>query len=125
MTAISPFLYARAFRKALREGMAQEEDLVRNLAASVRRRGQAAQHARIVQRVSEELVHHHGGKWVVVETARPLSNVQRKKIKDAFSEKDYILERVRPDLVSGIRIIVDGDREFDGSLKRRLAAVFH
>ncbi|OGZ43949.1 MAG: hypothetical protein A3J55_00760 [Candidatus Ryanbacteria bacterium RIFCSPHIGHO2_02_FULL_45_17b] len=119
MISVSPFLYAEAFRKALSEG-ASEEELVRNLSRAVLRHGQGAQWPRIAMQVSKELVHHRKGTWVTVETARPLTDTQRKKIGEVFSKKDYIEEQIRPDLIAGMRIIVDGEREFDGSLKRKL-----
>ena len=118
--AISPSHYAVAFRSALREGDISEEVLVGNLRQVVNQRGQTSLWPRIVERVSQELVRHHGGRWVVVETARALTSIQRERVTKVFSKKDYISEHVRPDLVSGIRILVDGEREFDGSLKRKL-----
>ena len=120
MTSISPFLYAKAFRKALYEDKASEEELVRNLSRAVLRHGQMGQWPRIARQVSEELVHHHKGKWITVETARSLKIAQRKKVEEAFSEKDYIEEHMRPELIAGMRIVVDGEREYDGSLKRKL-----
>jgi len=123
MTSISPFFYAKAFRKALVEARVSEEELVGNLSRVVGRRGQMAQWPRIARRVSEELVRYHAGRWIRVETSRPLTTVQRKKIKEAFSKKDYIEEYVRSDLVAGMRVLVDGEREFDGSLKKKLDTI--
>ena len=125
MTSVSPFFYAKAFRKALDEGKVSEEKLVHNLSHVVGQRGQMAQWPRIVGRVSEELVHYHKGRWIRVETPRPLTNAQRKKIEGAFSKKDYIEEHVRSELVAGLRILVDGEQEFDGSLKRKLDMIFN
>ncbi len=125
MTTLSSLLYAKAFRKALDENKISEEELVRNLFHAVLRRGQIAHWPRITRRVWEELVHYHKGRWITVETARPLAAAQRKKIEKAFSEKDYIEERVRPELIAGMRIRVDGEQEFDGSLKRKLDTMFH
>ena len=115
----SPSLYGKAFRKALRSG-AVPENLIKNLRQVVDRRGDRALWARIVPCVSLEIVRHQGGRWVVVETAHALTDMQRKKIKEVFSKKDYVEERIRPELVSGLRVLVDGEREFDGSLKRKL-----
>lgn len=123
MIAISPSFWARAFRKALREADMPEQKLADNLAAAIQRHAGAAHRLRIAESVSQELVHHHGGRWVVVETARPLTNALREKVRKAFSSKDYIEERVRPEIISGMRIIVDGEKEFDGSLKRKLDEV--
>lgn len=124
MISVSPFLYAEAFRKALDEGVASEEELVRNLSGAVLRRGQRAQWPRIAMRISEELVHYHKGRWITLQTARSLTDAQRKKIEEAFSKKDYIEEQICPELIAGMRILVDGEREFDGSLKKKLHNLF-
>ena len=120
MTAISSVHYAKAFRRALQEGAVKEEELIGNLFRVIQHRGHAAHAKRIVECVSRELVHHHSGRWIIAETARPLTDAQREKVRGAFSKKDYMEEKVRSELVAGIRIVMDGEREFDGSLKRKL-----
>ena len=120
MTSISPLLYAKAFRKALGADNVLEEELVRTLSRALLRRGQSALWSRVARLVSEELVHHHKGRWVMLETARSLTDPQRKKTEGVFSKKEYIEERIRPDLIAGMRIIIDGEHEFNGSLKRKL-----
>lgn len=120
MKVITPLLWARAFRKALKEDKGREEELVRNFARMVRHYG-AMRHAdSIIRRVSEEIVHHNGGRFIIVETARRLTDAILKKVKKTFREVDYIEQHVRPELVSGMRIIVDRESEFDGSLKHKL-----
>lgn len=121
---MTPFFYAKAFRKALREGVVPEDELVENLSRALMRRRQSALWPRVANLLSKELVHHYGGRWVVLETARALSDVQRKKMEAAFSKNDYIEERVRPDLIAGMRIYIDDEREFDGSLKKKLNILF-
>ncbi|TSC79700.1 MAG: hypothetical protein G01um101429_375 [Parcubacteria group bacterium Gr01-1014_29] len=124
MKVITPLLWARAFRKALKEDKGQEEKLVQNLGKIVRHHG-AMRHAdTIIRRISEEIVHHNGGRWIMIFTARPLASVLREKVRGAFSPTDYVEERVRPELVAGLRILVDREKEFDGSLKRKLDQLF-
>ncbi|TSC73549.1 MAG: hypothetical protein G01um101470_28 [Parcubacteria group bacterium Gr01-1014_70] len=124
MTAISASVYAKAFRRALQESSVNESKLVENVIEAMRHHGNLGRGERIVQRISEELIRNRGGKWVVVESARQLTDSQREKVHEAFRKKDYIEERLRPELVSGIRLVVDGEKEFDGSLKRKLDRLF-
>lgn len=124
MKTLSPTIYARAFRKALKEKNAAPEDLIRNLSAIVNEQCTLRKSIQIVRRVSEEIVHHAGGKWVVIEIARDVGDSMQKKIKKAFRDVDFIEQCMRPDLVSGVRIVVDGEKEFDGSLKRKLDTLF-
>jgi len=124
MTAFAAHLYARAFRSALREHKASEDDLVRNFSGLLQKQGALRRRDKILRKVSQEIVHYHGGRWVMVETARELSPGLQEKIRDAFSNKDYMEQRIRPELIAGVRIVVDGSQEFDGSLKRKLDKMF-
>lgn len=124
MKVITPLLWACAFRKALKENKGREEELMRNLGRMVRHYG-AMKHAdTIIRRVSEEIVHHNGGRFITVETARQLTDTILKKVKKTFREVDYVEQCVRPELIAGMRIVIDREREFDGSLKRRLDKLF-
>ena len=116
-------MYARAFRKALEEKEANSDTLVRNLVDSLHRHRVLTRKARIVSLISREIVRHRGGHWIEIETARPLSATNRDKAARAFAKTDHLEERTRTELIAGIRIIVDGQKEYDGSLKKRLDTV--
>ncbi len=120
MTTFTANLYARAFRKALQEQKASEDELVKNFSVLLLLQGSLRRREEILHKVSQEIVHHHGGRWITVETARLLPENLRDKIRHAFSNADYMEQRIRPELIAGARIVVDGSQEFDGSLKRKL-----
>ena len=124
MTTDAPTVFARAFRRALMERPNDEIFLVRNLVSAIRKHGLVQHTERIVKKVSREIVRHHKGRWVCVETARPLPMELQEAIRRSFEKKDYIEELMRPELVAGMRIVVDGEREFDESLKRKLDKLF-
>lgn len=120
MRALSSSIYARAFRKALKEKGGQEEDCIRHLVSSIKQHGVRGKRDFLFRRIVEELAHHKGGRRVVIETARPLSAAQEKSVRNLFSKNDFLEPDVRPELIAGMRIVADGEREFDGSLKRKL-----
>lgn len=124
MRAVSPIIYARAFRKALKEKGVSEDGLVQNLCRIVKERSTPRQGNKIVRKVSEEIVRHNGGRLVMVETARQLADAAFKKIKNTFLRADYVEQRERPELIAGMRIVIDGEKEFDGSLKRKFDILF-
>ena len=124
MTGYPSSFYAKAFRRALQEKRTGMDELVKNFAALLKKDTAARNRDDIIKGVSREVVRGSGGHWITIETARTLPKTPRELIRRLFSHKDFIEERIRPDLVAGIRIVVDGEKEFDGSLKRKLNKLF-
>jgi F0F1-type ATP synthase delta subunit len=60
----------------------------------------------------------------VVESARPLKQPPKTLLRGIFKAHDVIEDRVSPELVAGIKITVDDERQFDGSLRAKLDAMF-
>lgn len=69
--------------------------------------------------VEKMLLTKNGNKKIILETARPLS----KKVK-VGKRGDVVEEKINPDLIAGIKIMVDGERQLDFSLKNKLDAIF-
>jgi F0F1-type ATP synthase delta subunit len=61
---------------------------------------------------------------IVIESARPLSTEARKKITTPFGPKDRITESIRPELIAGVRITINGTQEYDGSLAYKVQKLF-
>ncbi|MEK7173470.1 MAG: F0F1 ATP synthase subunit delta [Patescibacteria group bacterium] len=124
MTSYPSSFYAKAFRRALQEKRTSTDELVKNFVVLLKKDVAARNRDDIIKGVSREVVRGNGGHWITIETARTLPKTPRERIRRLFSHKDFIEERIRPDLVAGIRIVVDGEKEFDGSLKRKLNKLF-
>lgn len=59
-----------------------------------------------------------GYKKITLETAR---NVQKEDLLKSFVKKgDVVEEKVRPELIAGIKIIVNGEKQLDNSLLAKL-----
>lgn len=119
-------LYARALVAVMRDGrLDNASHAAKRFMSLIQRNGDAAHASQIVRNVERRLLREEGGRHVVVETARPVAEGISADVKDAFTDKDVIEKVVRPDLVAGVRIVIDGEREFDGSLKRALTRMFN
>ena len=117
-----PRIYARAFVETLEH--LNEEECVRKFIALVYKNGDAGDLPKVFLQIERVLVQREGGRIVTVETARKLSPEWSAKIKRMFNGKDRVTEHVRPEIIAGVRIEIDGEREFDGSLKRKLDRLF-
>ena len=61
---------------------------------------------------------------MVFESARRLPAAHRKELEQFLRPGDQAVERLNPNLVAGVRITIDGEYEFDGSLRGKLDKIF-
>lgn len=121
----SPDTYARAFLNALDETPRSKRGiLAKRLAAAIRRNGDLAKAEKITSAVEQALVAKAGGRWVRVEVARALDTASLAGVTRNFERRDRIEITARPALIAGVRITVDGERELDSTLQRKLKRMF-
>jgi len=65
-----------------------------------------------------------GEREVVIESARPLGKSQEALIKNLLKPGDAVSYKITPDLVAGVKIVVNDEMQFDGSLKAKLDSLF-
>ena len=120
----TPETYAKALVEAVAKHPKKEDGrLVKNFLAVLTKNGDSSALRKIVE-IAESLMLKKTGnvKWVL-ETARPLARA-KSVIKTLVKHGDAIQEAVHPELIAGIRIVKDGEREFDGSLRRKMDKLF-
>ncbi len=66
----------------------------------------------------------NGLRKVVIDSARVLTPSQRKEVERFLKKEDVVVERTDPSLVAGVRITVNEELQFDGSLKRKMDRAF-
>lgn len=120
---------AHIYAQALVELMAdaekkKHEDIGRRFIALVAKYGDEVHLQKILEEAARLERGRMGIRKVVLESARPLTPVQRKKLEHFATKEDVVQERVDPALVAGARIFVDDEMEFDGSLGGKLNAIF-
>jgi len=119
----APELYAEAFIQALDEsaGHASRDALVASLLAVIEKNGDNARKVKILNAVRRAFIKKRGGREITIETARVQQHIDLGRY---FTKEDEIETRVNPDLVAGLRITIDGERELDTSLHRKLSRMF-
>ena len=64
-----------------------------------------------------------GGRKIIIETARKIGN---KNMLDHFVKKnDVVEEKVNPEIIAGIKIIINNEQQLDFSLSKKLEEVFN
>jgi len=118
--------YVEAFTEALAEvsGTAEKDKVISNFSKLLRRTGDIKSGAKIAAAIHKKMVNNENGKWVNIESARQLSDSKSRSLKSKFSKKDNITFNINPELVAGVRILVNGEEELDNTLNQKLNRLF-
>jgi|SRR3989344_3555991 len=114
----APDTYARAFWETLSAQAGKPEP--KQFVEVVAKNGDFSRIDRIVAAIEKHAVHAQGGRMVELEFARSSAVSQKFK----FSAKDRVHTSINSSLVAGVRVTIDGERELDLSLQRKLQKLF-
>lgn len=117
--------YAAALLGALEGAPAgRRTDVMRRFFAVLRRHKSMGRLDAIVREVEKISLQKRGVRKVVVESAAPLSEKTKKEIQERVGKKLQFFEKVEPELLAGIRILIDNDTLIDASGKRQVERMF-
>ena len=123
----APHIYAKALVEVLSAppgpGRQHDDAIAKNFLALVRRNGDEGHLRKILEEASRFARGHSGVRKVMIESARALAPSQKKMVEQFTKPGDVVEERVNPDLIAGIKVIVNDEMQFDGSLKNKLNRV--
>ena len=120
-----PEFYARAFLEVADETPAHKlELLVKFFLEIVRKNGDWSGLNKVLKAVQGMAVKRSGGRVVKIETARSMRGDVAENLKKHFKEEDSFEFSLNPDLLAGVRILIDEEKELDFSLNRKLKNLF-
>jgi F0F1-type ATP synthase delta subunit len=124
----APHVYARALVEVLSApvtgpGKKTDDELAKNFLALVRKNGDERYLRKILEEASRFARGKSGVRKVTVESARALTPLQKAALAHFAKPGDIVEERIDPDLIAGIKIILNDEMQFDGSLKNKLNRV--
>jgi F0F1-type ATP synthase delta subunit len=118
-------IYAKALAEVISsKTTVSDASVVRNFLAMVERNGDGAHLKAILEEAARFARGKNGVRKVILESARPLNDAQRKAVGTFARRGDVVEETINPALVAGVRIVVDDERQFDWSLKGKLDKLF-
>jgi F0F1-type ATP synthase delta subunit len=121
--ALVEVLSAPAIGSSAAPGKKTDDELAKNFLALVRRNGDERYLRKILEEASRFARGKSGVRKVTVESARALIPSQKALIARFAKPGDMVEERIDPDLIAGIKIILNDEMQFDGSLKNKLNRV--
>ncbi len=121
----SPKLYAKAFSEVAAGPLTKtkETELVKNFLEIIEKNSDAHQLKKIFLQTETMLRMKTGRRKITIETARDIAHIET-KLKHFIAPDDIIEETINPELIAGIKIIVNDQTQFDGSLSRKLKTLF-
>lgn len=114
----SPKLYARALLAA------KGKEVIQNFLRLLRRNGDERELPRILNEAEKLMLLKTGRRKVILESARHLSGKQKEILRKILKPEDTLEERVSPELIAGVRITINDELQFDGTLARKLKKMF-
>lgn len=120
----TPQLYAHALFDALEENPRVQQEIAARFVTLLKRNGDTRLLPKVIAHLEKYEVHAAGGRMVKVESARPLPKKAMEAIRKQFSETDRVDAIILPELIAGVKIVIDDEWAIDASLKRKLQRLF-
>ena len=122
----SPQLYAKAFAEAAEGARTAKKQAMfaKRFVEIVIKNGDGHQLKKIAAYAEKLMREKTGKRKIVVENARSLKQPPAKLFKDFLFRSDIVESKINPQLIAGIKITINDERQFDGSLKRKLDKLF-
>lgn len=117
--------YAKALDGAVAAPKANDAAIAKNFLALIRRNGDESRLEKILDEAARLARGKHGVREVTIESARPLTASQESAAKNFLKSGDMVNYAIDPTLVAGVRIIMNDETQFDGSLKSKLDTLFN
>lgn len=103
---------------------AERRVILANLFSLLRKNRELQRLGLILQETERRLLKKEKTRKVEVETPSLLSENIKKEIEKVLGQNTLLKERIVPDLLAGMRILVDGEILIDATAKRRLYKLF-
>jgi F0F1-type ATP synthase delta subunit len=116
--------YAKALSEFLVAKDVDEKKLASGFIKLLEKQGDLGKAKEILEKTEIFLAKKHGKKAITFETARKLTDHQKKSFSKFVEKGDVVKEKINPDLIAGIKIVVDGNKQIDYSMKNKINKIF-
>jgi F0F1-type ATP synthase delta subunit len=125
--------YAKALDGAIAdstaEPVAKKEVIVKNFLELIRKNNDEGHMKKILDEAARLARGRGRGKadamrQVTIQSARPLSKAQEKMVQSFLRVNDIVEYEIDLELVAGVKIIVNDEMQFDGTMKAKLDSLF-
>jgi F0F1-type ATP synthase delta subunit len=113
--------YAKALAQIISESKnLNEKKVIQGFLKLLEKQGDLNRAKEIINYTEALLAKKNGKKIVTFQTARKMSPNQREQFSKFIKKGDIVQEKIVPELIAGIRIIVDGEKQLDQSFAKKI-----
>jgi F0F1-type ATP synthase delta subunit len=113
-------LYAKALAQILSQKEFDEKKIINNFVKLLIGSGYESKSKEILNLTQNILLQKQGLRSLTFETARKPSASQKKMIESMVKKGDIVKEKINPELIAGIKVIINNEKQFDNSLLAKL-----
>ncbi len=117
-------IYAEALAGAVLAKKADEKKIAKNFMLLIIKSGLFSKAREIVVLAEEIMLKKNGNKKITLEIARKLTAENKALLKKFVKDGDIVKEKVNTDLIAGIKVVINNEKQFDNSLKNKLSEIF-
>jgi len=116
--------YAKALTEVLSDNKLSDKKVAEGLIKLLERQNDLNKSKEIIDLTEFLLAKQSKKKSVVFETARKLSENQKKMLLKSTEKGDIVKEKINPELIAGVKIIVDNEKQLDQTLLKKINSLF-
>lgn len=119
-----PKLYAEALAGALLKKDIDGNKIADNFLRLLEKNGDMQKASQIVLLAKKLFIKKTGRRQLTIESARKIKAKQKELVDSILQKGDIIEEKINKDLLAGIKIIINGEKQFDASMQKKLNNIF-
>jgi len=89
------------------------------------KQGMISKSEKIIELAKNYLLQKKGNRVIIVKTPRIINNLQKKLVGSFLKLGDKVSYEIDANLIAGIKIIINDEKQLDFSLKRKLEEIFN
>jgi len=113
--------YAKALAEVIIDGKADEKKILNNFLKLLQSAGVERKSKEILEMAEDLILQKKGKRKIIFETARKMTASQGKILENFVKKGDIIKEKINPELIAGIKIIINDSQQFDASMQSKLS----
>ncbi len=110
------------YAMALADTKASGKDAVERFLQLLQKNGQLKNAKKIIELAQNYSLVKRGNKKIMLETARKTD--MKSALKNLLKDGDAVEEKISPELIAGVKVIINGEKQLDFSLKNKLENIF-
>ena len=116
--------YAKALAEILSDKDFNEKQIIQGFLRVLERQSDIKKAKEIITATKILLAKKIGKKSVFFESARKLSDGQKKMLSKFVEEGDIVEEKINKELIAGVKIIIDNEKQLDQTILTKINNIF-